>query len=129
MLNGGRPGWVDWFVRLQTTPGAADAIADALARRPDTRWVNLASGGTEITSLQARTPEHRNDLFLRGLPGSRRASPRGCPACQESGPWRPPPSSAGSSRPAPLTGPGYRVSAATPRLSLAPPMSAFWPSR
>ena len=75
VLNGGRLGWVDWFVRLQTTPGGADAIADALARRPDTRWVNLASGGTEITcSLQARTPEHRNDLFLRGLPGSRRVT-------------------------------------------------------
>jgi DNA-binding Lrp family transcriptional regulator len=75
VLNGGRLGWADWFVRLQTTPGAADAIADALARRTDTRWVNLASGGTEITcSLQARTPEHRNDLFLRGLPGSRRVT-------------------------------------------------------
>jgi DNA-binding Lrp family transcriptional regulator len=75
VLNGGRLGWVDWFVRLQTTPGGADAIADALARRPDTRWVTLASGGTEITcSVQARTPEHRNDLFLRGLPGSRRVT-------------------------------------------------------
>jgi DNA-binding Lrp family transcriptional regulator len=75
VLNGGRLGWVDWFVRLQATPGGADAIADALARRPDTRWVTLASGGTEITcSLQARTPEERNDLFLRGLPGSRRVT-------------------------------------------------------
>jgi DNA-binding Lrp family transcriptional regulator len=75
VLNGGRLGWVDWFVRLQTTPGSADAIADALARRPDTRWVNLVSGGTEITcSVQARTPEQRNDLFLRGLPGSRRVT-------------------------------------------------------
>jgi len=75
VLNGGRLGWVDWFVRLQTTPGSADAIAGALARRPDTRWVNLASGGTEITcSVQARTPEQRNELFLRGLPGSRRVT-------------------------------------------------------
>jgi DNA-binding Lrp family transcriptional regulator len=75
VLNGARLGWADWFVRLQTTPGSADAIAVALARRPDTRWVNLASGGTEITcSVQARTPEHRNDLFLRGLPGSRRVT-------------------------------------------------------
>jgi DNA-binding Lrp family transcriptional regulator len=66
-------GWVDWFVRLQTTPGSADAIGEALARRPDTRWVNLASGGTEIIcTLQASTPEQRDALFLRGLPGSRR---------------------------------------------------------
>jgi DNA-binding Lrp family transcriptional regulator len=71
--DGSRLGWTDWFVRLQTTPGSADSIAEALARRPDTRWVHLASGGTEIVcTLQARTPEQRDALFLRGLPGSRR---------------------------------------------------------
>jgi DNA-binding Lrp family transcriptional regulator len=71
--DGSRLGWVDWFVRLQTTPGSADSIAAALARRPDTQWVNLASGGTEIICMvQARTPEQRDALFLRGLPGSRR---------------------------------------------------------
>jgi DNA-binding Lrp family transcriptional regulator len=73
VVNGARVGWVDWFVRLQTTPGSADSIAEALARRPDTRWVNLASGGTEIIcTVQASTPEQRDALFLRGLPGSRR---------------------------------------------------------
>jgi len=73
VVNGARMGWVDWFVRLQTTPGSADSIAQALARRPDTKWVNLASGGTEIIcTLQASTPEQRDALFLRGLPGSRR---------------------------------------------------------
>jgi len=73
MVDGSRLGWVDWFVRLQTTPGSADSIAEALARRPDTRWVRLASGGTEIVcTLQARTPEQRDALFLHGLPGSRR---------------------------------------------------------
>jgi len=66
-------GWTDWFVRLQTTPGSADSIAEALARRPDTQWVRLASGGTEvICTVQARSPEQRDALFLRGLPGSRR---------------------------------------------------------
>ena len=71
--DGSRLGWTDWFVRLQTTPGGADSIAEALARRPDTRWVHLASGGTEIVcTLQARTEEQRDALFLRGLPGSRR---------------------------------------------------------
>jgi DNA-binding Lrp family transcriptional regulator len=71
--DGSRMGWTDWFVRLQTTPGGADSIAEALARRPDTRWVHLASGGTEVVcTLQARTDEQRDALFLRGLPGSRR---------------------------------------------------------
>ena len=73
VIDGSRLGWVDWFIRLQTTPGSADSIAEALARRPDTRWVRLASGGTEvICTLQARSPEQRDALFLRGLPGSRR---------------------------------------------------------
>ncbi len=73
VVNGPRAGWVDWYVRLQATPGAADAIAEGLARRTDTRWVNLASGGTEIIcTVQASTPEQRDALFLRGLPGSRR---------------------------------------------------------
>ena len=71
--EGPRLGWTDWFIRLQTTPGGADSIAEALARRPDTRWVHLASGGTEIIcTLQARTEEQRDALFLHGLPGSRR---------------------------------------------------------
>ena len=53
--------------------GGANSIAEALARLPDTRWVHLASGGTEvICTLQARSPEQRDALFLRGLPGSRR---------------------------------------------------------
>jgi len=73
VLDGTRLGWVNWFVRLQTTPGGAETIAEALARRPDTRWVNIASAGTEIIcEFEARTPEQRDALFLRGLPGSRR---------------------------------------------------------
>jgi DNA-binding Lrp family transcriptional regulator len=73
VVNGQRAGWADWMIRLQITPGSADAIAEALARRPDTRWVRLFSGGTEIVcTLQARSSQVRDDLFLRGLPGSRR---------------------------------------------------------
>ncbi len=71
--EGSRLGWTYWFVRLQTTPGGAGSIAEALARRPDTQWVRIASGGTEvICTVQARSPEQRDALFLRGLPGSRR---------------------------------------------------------
>ena len=72
LIHGPRAGWVDWMVRLQVAPGSAQRIADSLAQRPDTRWVRLYSGGTEIVcTLQARTPEQRNALFLHGLPGSR----------------------------------------------------------
>jgi DNA-binding Lrp family transcriptional regulator len=74
-LNGERLGWTDWCVRLQVVPGHADGIARALARRPDTRWITLGSGGTEITCvLQVRTAEQRDELFLHGLPGSRRVT-------------------------------------------------------
>jgi DNA-binding Lrp family transcriptional regulator len=66
VLDGSSLGWVDWFVRLQTMPGAADTIAEALARRADTKWVQLASGGTEIICfLEARTPEERDALLLQ----------------------------------------------------------------
>ena len=71
--DGTRLGWVEWFLRLQTTPGSTSSLAEALARRPDTRWVQLASAGTEIIcTLEARTPEQRDALLLHGLPGSRR---------------------------------------------------------
>jgi DNA-binding Lrp family transcriptional regulator len=73
LVSGTQAGWTDWLVRLQTTPGSASGIADALARRPDTRWIRMYAGGTEIVCvLQARTSEQRDALFLRGLPGSRR---------------------------------------------------------
>ena len=73
VVHGSRAGGFDWLVRLQTTPGSAERMADSLAQRPDTRWVRMFSGGTEIVCvLQARTPEQRDTLFLRGLPGSRR---------------------------------------------------------
>ena len=75
VVDGTQLGWADWFLRLQTTPGSADSIAEALARRPDTSWVRLASGGTEIAcTLEARSPEQRDALLLRGLPGSRRVA-------------------------------------------------------
>ena len=90
--DGSRLGWTDWFLRLQTTPGGANSIAEALARRPDTRWVQLASGGTEvICTLEARSPEQRDALFLRGLPGSRRVVQISAHSILHSftpGPWR-----------------------------------------
>ncbi len=72
VVSSERAGWADWLVRIQAVPGSARRITETLARRPDTRWVRLFSGGTEITCvLQARTAGQRDTLFLHGLPGSR----------------------------------------------------------
>jgi DNA-binding Lrp family transcriptional regulator len=44
----GRTQEVQWLLRVRAVPSAASEVADALARRPDTSWVNLCAGGTEI---------------------------------------------------------------------------------
>jgi DNA-binding Lrp family transcriptional regulator len=49
--NSSRVGRVDWFVRIRCAPDAALAVAATLARRDDTSWVSLASGGTEVTCI------------------------------------------------------------------------------
>jgi len=60
---------IRWWLRLQCAPGAAPAIAAALARRPDTSWVQLVSGGTEILcAARADTPAERDALLLDKLP-------------------------------------------------------------
>ncbi|WP_206700187.1 AsnC family transcriptional regulator [Actinomadura sp. RB99] len=40
-----------WTVRLTCTPAATQALAHSLAARPDTSWVKLTSGGTEIFAI------------------------------------------------------------------------------
>jgi len=63
----------DWVVRLQCVPDAAAPVADALARRADTSWVSLTSGGTEIVCVVKPAEGHgRKDLLLCQLPSSRR---------------------------------------------------------
>lgn len=58
-----------WFVRVRCTPDAAASIAEAMARRTDTSWVNLSSGGTEITcSVRTRGPGLEESLLLQKLP-------------------------------------------------------------
>ena len=67
-----RAGLTSWIVRVQCTPNAASAIAEALGRRPDTAWISLTSGGTEITSVvRTRTGEEDSHLLLDTLPRSR----------------------------------------------------------
>ncbi|MGA8112058.1 MAG: Lrp/AsnC family transcriptional regulator, partial [Actinocatenispora sp.] len=46
-----RAGRTQWIVRLTAAPAAAGELARALARRPDTSWVRLTSGGTEIVTI------------------------------------------------------------------------------
>ncbi|MEU2339482.1 Lrp/AsnC family transcriptional regulator [Streptomyces sp. NPDC013172] len=46
-----RMGDSGWLVRVRCTPDAASSIGEALARRTDTTWVHLSSGGTEINCL------------------------------------------------------------------------------
>jgi DNA-binding Lrp family transcriptional regulator len=73
LLDSQRLGQSDWAVRLQCVPDAAAGVADALARRADTAWVRLTSGGTEIVCAVKSADGHsRHDLLLRQLPSSRR---------------------------------------------------------
>ncbi|MYT32370.1 Lrp/AsnC family transcriptional regulator [Streptomyces sp. MspMP-M5] len=62
-------GEVEWLVRVQCAPDAALTVAEAMARRPDTSWVNLMSGGTEITAIcRSASSEHSDALLLQKLP-------------------------------------------------------------
>ncbi|MGH3381818.1 MAG: Lrp/AsnC family transcriptional regulator [Actinoallomurus sp.] len=73
--NARRLGWVEWFVRVQVMPDAAVPVADALARRKDTSWVCLISGGTQIVCLtRARSSHERDALLLGQLPRTPRVT-------------------------------------------------------
>ncbi|MYS22219.1 DNA-binding transcriptional regulator, Lrp family, partial [Streptomyces sp. DvalAA-14] len=64
-----RVGLTPWFVRVRCAPDAAGSVGAALARRTDTRWVSLISGGTEIFCLaQAAAPGEDDALLLQKLP-------------------------------------------------------------
>ena len=67
MIDARKAGQVEWFLRLGCTPDASLKVAQALARRPDTSWVQLTSGGTEISCVirAANAPEA---LLLQQLP-------------------------------------------------------------
>ncbi|MGW6837938.1 Lrp/AsnC family transcriptional regulator [Streptomyces sp. NPDC054949] len=55
LVDSRRIGMLDWFVRIDCTPDAADALATALAQRDDTSWIAPLVGGTRLTCM-ARTP-------------------------------------------------------------------------
>ncbi|MEU1479818.1 Lrp/AsnC family transcriptional regulator [Streptomyces sp. NPDC005760] len=64
-----RLGQDQWMLRVRCAPDSATAISDALAKRPDTGWIGLASGGTEIVCMtRPRNPAEHDELLLGRLP-------------------------------------------------------------
>ncbi len=64
-LDTQRIGQSDWAVRIRCAPGSAPTVAATLAEHPDTSWVQLTSGGTEIFSLvRSRNGEQRTPMLL-----------------------------------------------------------------
>jgi DNA-binding Lrp family transcriptional regulator len=67
-LDTQRLGRSDWAVRVRCAPGSAPTVAAKLAQHPDTSWVQLTSGGTEIFStIHSREGEQRTPLLLSKL--------------------------------------------------------------
>lgn len=62
-----------WLVRLRCVPAAADALARAVAARPEASWVHVASGGAEILAM-VRAPAR--DLDESDLLGRLPREPR-----------------------------------------------------
>jgi DNA-binding Lrp family transcriptional regulator len=57
------------YLRIGVRPGAAAAVARALAARPDTSWVTISVGASEVMcSLIAESSATRDALLLQGLP-------------------------------------------------------------
>ncbi|WP_349258282.1 Lrp/AsnC family transcriptional regulator [Stackebrandtia sp.] len=64
-----------WMVRIHCNPDAAASLAAALARRRDTAWISLVSGGTEINFVvQTRDTAARDTLLLEKLPHTPRVN-------------------------------------------------------
>ncbi|WP_197288804.1 AsnC family transcriptional regulator [Nocardia sp. NRRL S-836] len=61
-----RLGYHAWTLRLRCTPDAGAALARALAKRADTHFVHLMSGGTEISCMQQVASA--DELLLDRLP-------------------------------------------------------------
>jgi DNA-binding Lrp family transcriptional regulator len=67
-LDSQRLGQLDWAVRIRCAPGSAPTVAAKLAQHPDTSWVQVTSGGTEIFStIHSRDGEQRTPLLLSQL--------------------------------------------------------------
>lgn len=68
MTDEGRLGRQSWIVRLHCVPDVAEQLAEVLAKRPDTVYVALVSGGTEVMcGMRPRTRKARDELLFDRL--------------------------------------------------------------
>ncbi|WP_373903104.1 Lrp/AsnC family transcriptional regulator [Streptomyces sp. MMCC 100] len=68
VVDDSRLGRSTWIVRMGCAHKAAGRLAATLAARPDTHYVDLAAGGTEvICAITPRSRPERDDLLLERL--------------------------------------------------------------
>ncbi|MFC8142820.1 Lrp/AsnC family transcriptional regulator [Streptomyces paradoxus] len=68
MTDESRLGRSTWLLRLSCTPDTAEQLANALALRPDTSYVGVISGGTEVMcAMKPATRQARDELLLDRL--------------------------------------------------------------
>ncbi|WP_405736941.1 Lrp/AsnC family transcriptional regulator [Streptomyces sp. NBC_01537] len=71
LVNPSVYGQAQWVARIRCRPDRVGPLADALVRRPDIAYANLASGGSEIICVISSPVEaERDDMLLRQLPKS-----------------------------------------------------------
>ncbi|TDV42245.1 Lrp/AsnC family transcriptional regulator [Actinophytocola oryzae] len=61
-------GLTQWLVRLTAQPASARTLARSLARRPDTSWVKLTSGGLEIVAIVHTPVNAPSSMLLHDIP-------------------------------------------------------------
>jgi DNA-binding Lrp family transcriptional regulator len=61
-------GLTQWILRLTAQPATARTLARSLARRPDTSWVKLTSGGTEIVAIVHTPVAEPSAMLLHDIP-------------------------------------------------------------
>jgi len=59
-----------WILRLTASPGAAQRVAQSLARRDDTTWVRRMSGGNEICFVTITSSAAHHSLLFREIPSA-----------------------------------------------------------
>jgi DNA-binding Lrp family transcriptional regulator len=68
-------GYETWLIRVRAAPDSALQIAGALARRTDTGWVSITSGGTEVgCTVRVPASVDRETLLLQKLPRTPRVT-------------------------------------------------------
>jgi DNA-binding Lrp family transcriptional regulator len=65
-------GYANWFLRLRCVPGSGEGIAAALVKRPDTAWVQLLSGDTEVLCSLRGVDADGTESLLSRMPRSGR---------------------------------------------------------